>query len=232
VQKEAVSLGRWLQSSAEPVPARWMQQMTSRLETHEKQQHDEATALLSTGKFPAVLYSAVNHNPVQPAILCIMHACEIAKRNKLVYLPVPQRDVVCHVSSSPPLARDNPAGTDSNWQEKVGEVWWLFDAEQPYLAEVFKNGQVPDSRLPHLDRSIVKGRDVAHILGRSRQHIKTLRPNATRILYTPWCVPNVSTHLYLLRGNKCGSSVAHERTCMQDLKPVPAEGAARLQEAV
>jgi hypothetical protein len=201
-----------------------------RLENHEAQQHARAATLLSSGEMPDLLYSA-DSNCINPAILCCMHACRKASYKKHVYLPAPHRDISHPVCSMPAPASITATCVEISMQE-IGEVWWLFDAEQPYLAEVFKNGQVPESRLPHMDRSMMKGNHVARVLGSTRHHIKMLRPNASMFLYTPWCVPYVSTHLYLLRGNKYDASVAHERTCMQDLKPVPAERAARQQEAV
>jgi hypothetical protein len=178
LQKPQATLGQWLRSSTETVPVRCLELLMRRLEHHEAQQHARAATLLSSGEMPDLLYSA-DSSCVNPAVLCIMHACEIAKRNKLVYLPVPHRDVVC---------QGNPAGTDSSWQE-VGEVWWLFDADQPYLAEVFKNGRVPSSRLPHMDRSsCLKGNHIARVLGCTRPRLKVVSSKQTFCLYTPWYV--------------------------------------------
>jgi hypothetical protein len=72
----------------------------------------------------------------------------------------------------------------------VGEVWWLFDQGRPYLAEVFKEGEVPASRLPHLDRSSVKGRHVARLLDR-HSTVKLLPRSARLCLFTAWCAPSV-----------------------------------------
>jgi hypothetical protein len=172
LQKPRATLGRWLQTSQEAVTLKTLELLLARLQRHEPEQHQKAEALLSTGTMPNLLYSTES-NGTSPAILCFMHACRTLKRQ--IYLPEFRRD------TAPP-----GPGVEVDMQD-LGEVWWLFDADRPYLAEVFVNGQVPRCRLPHLDRTVVQGRHVARVLGRSKHHIKVLREKATTFLYTPWC---------------------------------------------
>jgi hypothetical protein len=164
--------GAVAQASREAVTVKTLELLLARLQRHEPEQHQKAEELLSTGTLPNLLYCTESHG-TNLTVLCCMHACCTVK--KQVYLPEPRRDAA-------------PTGTGVEAVEQdLGEDRWLFDADQPYLAEVFMNGQVPGSRLPHLDRSIMKGRHVARVLGRSRHHIKVLRENSTMFLYTPWC---------------------------------------------
>lgn len=167
-----------------------MHQLKVRLEVHEKQVHDEAVRLLSTGTFPNVLYTACKR--VNMAIMCLMHASVMSRERKLQYLPAPRQ-----VPQDIQLSGDAP---------QIGEVWWLFDADQPYLAEVFCDGAVPDNRLPHLDRSALKGAHVARVLGSSRQHVKVLRKGASMCLYTAWCAPH-SPHATLTFKHAVQSSI-------------------------
>ena len=172
-----------------------MHQLVARLEKHEPDQHAHAATLLSAGTMPSLLYSA-NIKSVNPALLCCMHASRTALV-KHVYLSAPRLDSSLSVCSVPPTACSNPVLQDprtaltcvETCMQELGEVWWLFDAEQPYLAEVFKNGTVPGSRLPHVDRSVAKGNHLARVLGCSRQRMKMVRRNASMCLFTPWCVP-------------------------------------------
>jgi hypothetical protein len=184
VQKPQATLGQWLRSSTETVPVRCLDLLMARLENHEPQQHARAATLLSSGTMPDLLYSA-NSNCINPAILCCMHACRKASSNKNVYLPAPHRDASHPVCSMPPPASITATSVEISMQE-IGEVWWLFDADQPYLAEVFKSGEVSGSRFPHMDRSMVKGNHVARVLGCTRQHMKVVSRKATMCSYTPW----------------------------------------------
>lgn len=166
-------LGRWLQTSNKPVAVRELQSHLQRLAAHEPQLHAHAASLLSSGTMPSLLYSSVSAG-VNPALLCCMHATSThvatsGEERALLPLAVPVQ------ASLPPLdPRD------------IGEVWWLFDEEQPYLAEVFAAVHVPDSRLPHLDRAKTTSGLVARVLGRTQQHVKLVRNHVRRCMFTPW----------------------------------------------
>jgi hypothetical protein len=166
-------LGEWLQHSYQSVDIRAVQLTMERLKVHEPHTYEAAAALLRTGT-PSSLLMRDDHT-VNPAILCLVHASDLSCQYLPVTPCVPTR--VC----SPPGAQCCDAGA-----EAVGEVWWLFDQGRPYLAEVFNKGEVPASRLPHLDRSSIKGRHVARLLGR-QQTIKLLPHSARMCLFTPWC---------------------------------------------
>jgi hypothetical protein len=150
-----------------------VQNTMERLREHEPGIHETAERLLRTGTLLSLLASS--DHTVNPAILFLMHASTLSCQYLPATLHVPP------TPPSPPGAQCCDAGT-----EAVGEVWWLFDQGRPYLAEVFKAGEVPACRLPHLDRSSIKGRHVARLLGR-QQTIKLLPHSARMCLFTPWC---------------------------------------------
>jgi hypothetical protein len=152
---------------------------------HEPEQHAQAAALLSSGTMPALLYCA-DRLSVNPALLCCLHAKRTYRSPKTVYLPVPSRassSDTDHRSMAVPSTTNT--GSESIVQQ-LGEVWWLFDAEQPYLVEVFRDGMIPSSRLPHVNRAALRGRDVARVLGSSKLEIKVVSRKAHHLLFTPW----------------------------------------------
>lgn len=149
-----------------------MHQLMKRLKDHAPHLHSEAAAILSSGTFPHVLFNS----DANPAILSCMHASLSAKNQGNVYLSAAETD-----SSARKCLQ-----TEINPQD-IGQVWWLFDAPQPYLAEVFVGEDLPDSRLPHLERPAVKGCHVARMLGRTNQHVNVLRKKPAMCLFTPWC---------------------------------------------
>jgi hypothetical protein len=77
-------------------------------------------------------------------------------------------------------------------------VWWLYEGGRPYLAEVFKQGAIPDCRLPYLDRSTIKGKDVTRALGQQAPRIRLVAPSSRRFPYTEWYEHN--SHYCSLRG--------------------------------
>jgi hypothetical protein len=164
--------------------------MMKRLEYHVPAKHKQTLNFLSSGTMPDLLYHA-NMPHVNPAILYCMHANRTVATTNILYLPHPEGSgvVTPHALPAPnPICSEAAASnTPSNVEATrpdIGIVWWLFDADKPYLAEVFENGNVPNSRLPHLDRSMAKGNHLARILGCTRQQVKVVSRKATMCLYT------------------------------------------------
>jgi hypothetical protein len=53
---------------------------------------------------------------------------------------------------------------------------------------VFKDGAVPECRLPFLDRGVIKGRHVARVLGqKGAAAIQLLARSARMCMFTAWC---------------------------------------------
>jgi hypothetical protein len=73
------------------------------------------------------------------------------------------------------------------YKDAVGECWWLFDTGRPYLAEVFKDGTLPEGRFPHMDKRRFQGKTIARVLGQQRQIIKTVAPKARTYKFSTWC---------------------------------------------
>jgi hypothetical protein len=176
VQKPQTTLGQWLRSSTEAVPVQSLHLLMDRFKKHERKQHTATAILLGSGMMPDLLYSASSRN-INPAMLCLMHACGMARTSNQALLPALPEPV----ASTPPPTLCTHSGDTST--HELGEMWWLFDAD-PYLAEVFKNGIVPGSRLPHMDRTAVNGDHVARILGCDRPRTKLVQKKAAMCLYT------------------------------------------------
>jgi hypothetical protein len=160
-----------------------MRRLMRRLKAHEPELHAQAAAVLKSGTMPALLYSA-DSLLVNPALLCCLHAKRTYRSPATVYLPVRSRASTFegdHLSVAVP----STTNTDDVVQQ-LGEVWWLFDAEQPYLVEVFTDGKIPSSRLPHLDRAAFRGKHAARVLGSTRLETKTVSKKAHHVLFTPW----------------------------------------------
>jgi hypothetical protein len=170
------------------VPVKRIRKLMNRMAVHDHKRYTQAAECLSSGKMPDVLYCG-SHN-VNPAIVCLLHATKENTSSKIIYLPAP-------ASNSTPFEAHEPTAVSD-----VGEVWWLFDADQPYLAELFEDGKVPASRLPHLDRTRVAGKHVARVLGGERTQIKLIEKKAAMVVYTPWCGPAVLENSML-----CGSAI-------------------------
>jgi hypothetical protein len=176
-QRPRVALGGWLQDSTQSADIRQVHAHLQRLSKHEPAVHDAAVQLLQSGEsLPDLLFRS-NSPAVNPAILCMMHACTTALCKGSQQVKVTQS------------AGKSSAAAVTN-RPHVGEVWWLFDQGRPYLAEVFENGAVPDSRLPHLQRSTIKGRHVARPLGEQRPAIKLIAHRAKMCMYTSKCANN------------------------------------------
>ena len=137
VQKAVARLGTWLQHSTGSVRVIELQRLLARLEQQEPQSYRDTEALLQTGAMPQLVFSS-DIGAVNPALLYCMHASHSACREHRVFLPSPN----CDLQTLPDHELRDMTLTPSCAQE-VGEVWWLFDAEGPYLAEVFQHGQVP-----------------------------------------------------------------------------------------
>jgi hypothetical protein len=176
VQKPYIALGQWLRHSDEAVPVESLKRLMARFQLQEQQQHADTAAMLLTGTMPNLLFSA----SVNPALLCIMHAYHTHSAKVRGYLPCP-----CVLPQSNPCTSptENSDVACLSYARAIGEVWWLFDAERPYLAEVFKKGDVPNNRLPHLDRSTLKGQHIARMLGRNRT--LEVDSKASMCLFTP-----------------------------------------------
>jgi hypothetical protein len=76
----------------------------------------------------------------------------------------------------------------------VGEVWWLLDSGRPCLAEVFKRGVVQDTRLPHFNKSTIRGSHVARIcegwsIERSKWGLNPLEARQLRRFPFPLLLP-------------------------------------------
>jgi hypothetical protein len=171
VQRPLETLGRWLQASTEAVAVATVKKLMARLEKHEPRLHSRAESLLSTGTMPPLMFCASSVS-VNPALLCCMHACHTYSSKTHAYLPCPE---------------NTDAGVELVAQDiAIGEVWWLLDAEQPYLAEVFMDGDVPNNRLPHVNRCARKGMHVARLLGDARNRTKEVSKKARMCLFTPW----------------------------------------------
>ncbi len=137
------------------------------------QHHAEAENLLTSGGWPDILYKDASSS-FTAALFCFMHALRTPAYVADEYLPaVTSRTLT-------------GAHAEINTHD-IGEVWWLFDAEQPYLAEVFKGGNVPGSRFPHMDKSRIKGNAVARILGSAKRHMKVVSRSAKKRLYSLGC---------------------------------------------
>jgi hypothetical protein len=182
-----VKLGQWLRQSTQSVDVREIRQVLERLKHHEPDQYQSLEDILQSGKYPDLLF-ARDLARANPALLCLMHLSRSASVASCTTVPT-QVNAPLQVSSlsmlqpaMAPLDRSCVAGD-------VGEVWWLFDAGAPYLAEVFKGGDVPAGRLPHVDRSSIRGKHVARVLGRRHSFVKLLGRSARIILFTAWYAP-------------------------------------------
>jgi hypothetical protein len=198
-----------------------MHQLKERLATHEKKQHDAAEALILAKPFPDLLFCAGPDRSLNPAILCCMHASIIARSPKSIYLPAP--DEVRNVSMGAQTQESEVSST-----METGEVWWLFDGPLPYLAEVFPNGEVPESRLPHLERRGVDGNPVARRLGGHRQYIKVMRNEPSMCLYSKWCGADLSSCTVTASFMNVEQATT---SCMQDISCLQARWTEQLQEA-
>jgi hypothetical protein len=159
-----------------------------RMEEQRPEVHAAAANLLSTGAMPALLFSETC--TVNPAILCCMHASSRYTPEGVKYLPTPVYDAVHTVARSSPANLSDPGRR----APEIGQVWWLSEEDQPYLAEVFVDGKVPGSRLPHLDRKLLSQEDkhVARSIGVAVEHTKLIDKTAPMCLYCPWCAPSDS----------------------------------------
>jgi hypothetical protein len=178
---------------------RTMVLLMARHKKHEPEQHAQAEALLASGAFPNILYRADVTSPtVNPAILCCLHASIKGRSNNLAFLPTPCRDIsLVHAVTSQP---GNVGASDTcvhTHVQDIGELVWLSDAPSPYLAEVFWEGNIPSSRLPHVDRDEVKGKHVARVLGSTPLEVKVLGRKVTTILYTILCATTLYCSLEL-----------------------------------
>jgi hypothetical protein len=162
--------------------------LMSRLKNHEPETYSSAAALLQTGTMPDLLFRQESCT-VNPALLYLMHASQCASISCHTSLPAMPGSVA--PVSGPQLAdcAQQTCGAGECKIGAVGEVWWLFDAGIPYLAEVFKGGAVPEGRLPHMDKRSIRGRHVARILGRQFQFVKMVASTARMCLFSAWCGP-------------------------------------------
>jgi hypothetical protein len=203
------TLGQWLQYTTDRVSVQCLTQLMGRMEEHEPKRHTEAATLLSNGVWPDLLYESTC---VNAAVLCMMHALRSHSLQADPFLPA--------------ITTHSPTGVEINTQD-IGEVWWLFDAEWPYLAEVFKSGEVPSSRLPHMDRRQLAGKDVARILGPTKPNIKVLRSKMTKCPYSLRCVTKVlmrgfgnTSAYYITQVYTCTCVLNALEPCMQYLNSI------------
>jgi hypothetical protein len=198
MQRPRAVLGRWLRHSGEAVSTKPFLQLMERFQEHEPKRHSKADALLQSGSMPALLFS--NHTRqrgVNPAMLYIMHASRcplvVPSTNRTGSLQTSARRLV-----SPAVCNHMQHLTlTDKYKGAVGVVWWLFNSERPYLAEVFEHGAVPAGRLPHVHRSTIQGRHVARILGQRSHFIEQITPNARRchVEFSKWYENCASTFL-------------------------------------
>jgi hypothetical protein len=186
VQRPRIKLGGWLQHSTQSVETRELRMVMERLKQHEPDTYSSVAAGLQAGTMPTLLFCP-DLCTVNPALLYMMHALQCASPSSRSRLP----STPCTAAQLSGQNRDDSAeqmcdaGEDSD--AAVGEVWWLFDSATPYLAEVFPHGAVPGRRLPHMDKSSIRGRHVARVLGRRSKFVKLVAHSARMCLFTAWC---------------------------------------------
>ena len=77
----------------------------------------------------------------------------------------------------------------------VGQVVWLFEEHQPYLAELFVDG-LPSTRMQHLGRkSISDDIFVGRLLGAPRRVILRVSRNAFMMPFSDLCAPLPDAYL-------------------------------------
>jgi hypothetical protein len=172
MQRPRVALGEWLQHSTQTADIRELQAVCQRLMRHERPLYDAAAKIVQSGVLPDALFQSQSHT-VNPALLFMMHACTsgLGRGSQDEIVP-------------PVLVANIPA--DSTNRADVGEVWWLYSGGRPYLAEVWVDGEVPESRLPHLDRGTIKGRLVSRPLGQRAPPIKLSPQSIAKCIYSEW----------------------------------------------
>ena len=82
----------------------------------------------------------------------------------------------------------NTVSKSTGCAHEVGQVFWLFDAPEPYPVEVFWNSDLPQSRLPHLHKSGFRGKHIGRILGQGHRFIKMIADNTVMTPFTAECV--------------------------------------------
>jgi hypothetical protein len=191
VQRPRVKLGAWLRHSTQSVDSRELQMLMDRLKHHEPETYSTTAARLRTGTMPMLLFS---HDlcPVNPALLYLMHASHCALQSSQRNLPATPSTATWLSGPQQVDSAEDECDAGETPSGAVGEVWWLFDSGTPYLAEVFSRGAVPDCRLPHLDRSNIRGRHVVRVLGSRCSFAKVVSATARMCLFTAWCASAIT----------------------------------------
>lgn len=179
----------------------------ARLQRWEPAQFRSIQALLSSRQMPELVYDEAV--PANPALICMAHAVDLSRGSQ--YLPCIDLVQANNTSDEdpPPSGRrgeNNPPGDVDLGEEafEVGDIVWLFDRNTPYLAEVFKDSEVPKSRLPHLDRTHAKGGQlVCRIIGAKQRFIRTISHRQTTLPFTTMCAAPLSGSLH----NSCNVSM-------------------------
>jgi hypothetical protein len=167
--------------------------VVKRFKKHKPKTYRAAAALLKTGAMPSLLFSAgMRDVKVNPAMLYMMHAS--SSPSPAAGTSQPDSSRWCGPQETDSLAQHNTAA--EVFKGAVGEIWWLFDSGRPYLAEVFQGDNVPEGRLPHVDRGGITGKTIARIIGRRTHFIKVVAPKARRYPFSAW----YDTCLSLVRG--------------------------------
>lgn len=179
MQEPPALLSTWLQFSHQSVTRASVDSLLDRVQTWKSpKEHAEYVKLLATDS------RSLDNLPdcVNPALLCLMRAAKEARKLRTSYLPAfdPPPTAVSPDSSKPVPS--------VSWD--IGTIMWLFDEDQPYLAEVFSIEQLPRSRLPHLNRrGVPEGHCVVRVLGVEKSHVVHLRKTQTMLPFSDECAP-------------------------------------------
>lgn len=185
MQRRRPALGTWLQDFSQIVDVKEMRNWLQRMKEWEPHRYSAAVAAIEQRTSLPQLFSL--QLPLNPVLLYLLHHLTSSMRpcHHTLETPVQASPELLSSRSGDDARASCPAGGDHK-KVAVGEVWWLFDVRQPYLAEVFKDGNIPCTRLPYLDRSSVRGMHVARLLGKTTSKVKILPKSARFCLYTPW----------------------------------------------